>query len=97
MAYDSPATRDARIDIATVLAAVWRRLPRILIVTLLLMGITFVLLMFAPRLYQSSASILVEPRSNAYVRASNEQVATPPPMRAWCRARSNSSSRATRC
>lgn len=77
MAYDSPAPRDARIDIATVLAAVWRRLPRILIVTLLLMGITFVLLMFAPRLYQSSASILVEPRSNPYVRASNEQAPTP--------------------
>lgn len=76
MAYESPVPRDARIDITAVLGAVIRRLPRIIVVTLLLLAVTFVLLMFSPRLYESSSSILVEPRSNAYVRASNEQAPT---------------------
>jgi succinoglycan biosynthesis transport protein ExoP len=72
MAYESPAPDDARIDVAALLSAVIRRLPRILLITLGLLVATFVILMFQPRLYESSASILVEPRSNAYLRASNE-------------------------
>lgn len=73
MAYELPATDDARIDVSALLSAIVRRLPRILLVTLGLLIVTFVVLMFQPRLYESSASILVEDRSNPYVRASNEQ------------------------
>jgi len=73
MAFESQAARDARIDVGTVLGAVVKRLPRVALVTALLLAGTFVLLMFQPRLYESSASILVEPRSNIYTRASNEQ------------------------
>lgn len=73
MAYDLPATDDARIDVSALLSAIVRRIPRILVVTLGLLAVTFVVLMFQPRLYESSASILVEDRSNPYVRASNEQ------------------------
>ena len=73
MSEYAPTLRDARIDMAAVLAAVGRRMPRIIIVTLLVLAAAFVILMFLPRLYESSASILVEPRSNPYVRASNEQ------------------------
>lgn len=72
MSYDSPASEDARIDIAALLGAVFRRLPRIILVTLALLVAGFIVLMFQPRLYESSASILVEPRSNVYLRTSGE-------------------------
>ncbi len=73
MANDSLALDDARIDVSALFSAILRRLPRILLVTLGLLVVTFVILMFQPRLYESSASILVESRSSPYVRASNEQ------------------------
>nr|WP_314260365.1 Wzz/FepE/Etk N-terminal domain-containing protein [uncultured Devosia sp.] len=76
MTYESQAVRDARIDIGAVLGAVVKRLPRIILVTGLLLGATFALLMFMPRLYESSASILVEPRSNVYARPFGEQAPT---------------------
>lgn len=69
----APTLRDARIDVAAVFGALGRKLPRIIVVTLLILGATFLVLMMMPRLYESSASILVEPRSNVYVRAANEQ------------------------
>jgi succinoglycan biosynthesis transport protein ExoP len=73
MANDSLALDDARIDVSALFSAILRRLPRILLITLGLLVATFVILMFQPRLYESSASILVESRSSPYVRASNEQ------------------------
>lgn len=76
MANDSQALDDARIDVSALFSAILRRLPRILLVTLGLLVVTFVVLMFQPRLYESSASILVESRSSPYVRASNEQAPT---------------------
>ena len=76
MANDSQAFDDARIDVSALFSAILRRLPRILLVTLALLVATFVILMFQPRLYESSASILVESRSSPYVRASNEQAPT---------------------
>ena len=76
MAFETQAVRDARIDIGALLSAVIRRLPRIIFVTLLLLAITYVLLMFTPKLYESAASILVEPRGNSYTRAENEQAPT---------------------
>lgn len=72
MAYESPAVRDAKIDVGAVLGAVVRRLPRIILVTLLLLALTFVYFMFQPRLFESTAGILVEPRSNIYTRSPNE-------------------------
>jgi succinoglycan biosynthesis transport protein ExoP len=72
----APTLRDARIDVAAVLAVVGRRLPRISIITLLVLAATFLVLTMMPRLYESSASILVEPRSNIYSRATNEQPAS---------------------
>ncbi len=73
MAFESQNVRDARIDAGAVLGAVVKRLPRIVVVTALLLALTFAVLMFMPRLYESSASILVEPRSNIYTRSANEQ------------------------
>ncbi|MBE0579111.1 GumC family protein [Devosia sp.] len=65
--------RDARIDVGAVLGAVVKRLPRVVIVTAALLVATLVVIMFMPRLYESSASILVEPRSNVYFRSAGEQ------------------------
>ncbi|MDB5623067.1 MAG: hypothetical protein JWR39_1630 [Devosia sp.] len=73
MAYEADTVRDARIDMGALAGAILRRLPRIVLVTLLLLGATFAILMFMPRLYESTAAILVEPRSNIYTRAANEQ------------------------
>ncbi len=73
MSYDPPASEDSRIDVSALLGAVGRRLPRIILITLGLLVAGFVVLMFMPRLYESSASILVEPRSNVYLRAASEQ------------------------
>lgn len=79
MTVESQAVRDARIDMTAILGAVVVRLPRTILVTMLLLAAAFALLMFQPRMYESSAGILVEPRSNIYTRASNEQ---PPPLSA---------------
>ncbi len=78
MSYDPPASEDSRIDVSALLGAVGRRLPRIILVTLGLLVAGFVVLMFMPRLYESSASILVEPRSNVYLRAASEQAPSAP-------------------
>ncbi len=72
MAFESQMARDARIDVGAVLGAVVKRLPRVAILTAALLAATLVIIMFMPRLYESSASILVEPRSNAYFRSSSE-------------------------
>lgn len=50
------------IDSAAIAAALWRRKWRVLISTFVLLALTFVALMFVPKSYQSSASILVERR-----------------------------------
>lgn len=73
MAFESQMARDARIDVGAVLGAVVKRLPRVVIVTAALLVATLVVIMFMPRLYESSASILVEPRSNVYFRSAGEQ------------------------
>ncbi|MBD8064945.1 GumC family protein [Devosia sp. PTR5] len=77
MTYESPTLRDARIDVPSLVGAVLAKLPRIVLVTLALLTITFVVLMFQPRLYESSASILVEPRASAYLRPSVAQSSAP--------------------
>jgi uncharacterized protein involved in exopolysaccharide biosynthesis len=73
LTYESQAVRGERIDVGAVIGAIVRRLPRIILVTLLLLAATFVFLMFQPRLYESFASILVEPRNNVYLRSAGEQ------------------------
>ncbi len=72
MTFESQEARDARIDTSAVIAAVARRLPRIILVLLVVLAAVFVVLSFTTKQYESSASILVEPRSNVYIRAANE-------------------------
>ncbi len=78
MAFESQMARDARIDVGAVFGAVVKRLPRVVIVTAALLVATLVVIMFMPRLYESSASILVEPRSNVYFRSAGEQAPASP-------------------
>ncbi len=63
---------DLRMDMAALLGAVLSKALRILLVTGVLLGAAAALLMFVPKLYESSASLLVEDRSSVYTRAAGE-------------------------
>ena len=65
------------MDMGALLGAVWSRWLRIVIVTVLLLAATFAVLLFVPKLYESSAGLLVEQRTNALTRVPNEQPAQP--------------------
>jgi len=63
---------DMRMDLGAMVAAVWSRKFRIILVTALLLVATYAALMFVPKMYESSASLLIEPRENSYTRATND-------------------------
>lgn len=60
------------MDMSALVGAVFSRWKRILFVTLALLVITYLVLGLMPKLYESSTSILVEVRDNAYTRATND-------------------------
>jgi len=60
---------DVRMDVGALIAAVLSRGLRIVLVTVLLLVASAAVLLFIPKSYESSASLLVEPRSNIYTRA----------------------------
>lgn len=60
------------MDMGAMVMAVLQRWMRIALVTGALLAVTFVVLMFVPKLYESSADILVESRQNAFTRAAND-------------------------
>lgn len=66
MTTESMAEDDTRMDVRALAGAVLSRWFRIAVVTLILLGGTYAVLMFVPKMYESSASILVEPRDNAF-------------------------------
>lgn len=63
---------DASIDVGEIVGAVLRRALRILLVTFILCAATYAALLFVPRLYESSAGLLIEPRANPFTRATND-------------------------
>jgi len=67
---------DVKMDMGAMVAALASRWLRIILVTLILLVITYVMLLFVPKLYQSTAGILVESRQNAYTRAATDQQPT---------------------
>lgn len=73
---DATEQPDASIDIGLVLSAVLKRAIRIVLVTLILCAATYAVLLFQPRLYESSAGLLLEPRTNAFFRATNDPSGT---------------------
>lgn len=76
MTEDSTQAEDLRVDMGTLLSAVLSRWLRIVIVTALLVGATFAVLLFVPKMYESSASLLVEERDNVLTRTIAEQTST---------------------
>jgi succinoglycan biosynthesis transport protein ExoP len=78
MAVESQSDSDVRMDMGAMLLAVWRRWPRILLVTVLLCAVTYGLLLFVPKMYESTTDILVEARDNTFTRATGETAPTAP-------------------
>ena len=69
MTVESAPAEDLRMDVAALFGALWARALRIVVVTVLLVVVTFVALMFVPKQYESTAQLLVEDRSNTYTQA----------------------------
>jgi polysaccharide biosynthesis transport protein len=69
---------DQRIEIGAMFGALLSRWLRILIVTLMALAVTFGILLFVPRMYESTAALLVEQRSNAVSRGPGEAPQTSP-------------------
>jgi polysaccharide biosynthesis transport protein len=76
MSIESPPAEDLRMDVAALFGALWARALRIVIVTALLLVAAFVILMFVPKLYESSASLLVEDRTSSFTQAATSTAAT---------------------
>ncbi len=72
MAFTDADMDGVQIDMKAVLGAVWRQRIRIALVTLGLCVLAYALLLFVPKTYEASASLLVEPRSNIFLRAAND-------------------------
>jgi succinoglycan biosynthesis transport protein ExoP len=69
---------DQRIDMGALLGALGRRWLRILIVTLVALGVTYGILLFVPKMYESTASLLVEERANPATIATGQQSSARP-------------------
>ncbi|RYE07228.1 MAG: hypothetical protein EOP22_18635 [Hyphomicrobiales bacterium] len=65
MSTESPPAEDLRADAATLFGALRARALRIAIVTAVLLVATFFILMFMPRVYESSANLLLEERGGS--------------------------------
>ena len=79
MAFESPDRSDVRMDMGAMLGAVISRSFRILFITAVLCAATYGLLLFVPKTYEASASILVEQRDNAFTgTVSGSQVSSIP-------------------
>jgi len=72
MAFESHDERDLSMDIRAMLAAIWARKVRIVLVTVLFLAATYAILLFVPKMYESEAGILVAPRDNVYTRATGD-------------------------
>lgn len=72
MAVDPGGADQLQFDLRALVGEIWRRRWRILFVSVLLCAATYALLLFVPKEYESSASLLVEPRDNVFVRGTND-------------------------
>ena len=77
MSVESAPAEDLRMDVGALFGALWARLLRIILVTALLLAATFVILMFVPKLYESSASLLVEDRTSTFTQAAGTTATAP--------------------
>jgi polysaccharide biosynthesis transport protein len=70
---------DQRIELGALFGALLSRWLRILIVTLVALGLTYAILLFLPKMYESTAGLLVEQRTNAATTAVGQQSASQVP------------------
>lgn len=78
MSVESARPEDLRMDMGAMLGALFARSLRIILVTVLVLAATYAVLLFVPRMYESTAGLLVEQRSSALARAANEQASSQP-------------------
>lgn len=64
---------EENIDVSVIFRALVSKLLRIGFVTVLLLAAAYAVLLFVPKLYESRAELLVEPRSTAYTSAASNQ------------------------
>ena len=72
MTVESAPAEDLRMDVGALMGALWARALRIVIVTVLLVVATFVVLLFVPKQYESSASLLVEDRTSSFTQLAGQ-------------------------
>jgi uncharacterized protein involved in exopolysaccharide biosynthesis len=77
MSIESAADGDVKMDMRALWLAIRRRLLRIIVVTAVLLAATYAALLFVPRSYESTSSILVEDRNSAYTRPANDNSSEP--------------------
>jgi uncharacterized protein involved in exopolysaccharide biosynthesis len=70
MTYEN--SDELQMDMSALAMAFVRNSFRIIIVTIILLVITYMILQFIPKKYESSASILVESRNSVFTRAVND-------------------------
>lgn len=66
MTVDAAGADDARMDIGVIVRVILSRWFRIVVITAVLLGATYAVLYFVPRMYESSAGVLVETRENPF-------------------------------
>ena len=76
MTDESTQAEDLRMDMGMLFGAVLSHWFRIVLVTVLVLAATFVVLLFVPRMYESTAGLLVEERLNVTTGAATEQGTT---------------------
>lgn len=77
MSSDETRPEDQRIDMGALLGAIVSRWLRVLILTIGALGVTYGILQFVPKLYESTAALLVEQRENAATIGTTAQSSTP--------------------
>jgi polysaccharide biosynthesis transport protein len=70
---------DQQIELRALLGAVLSRWLRIVVVTLVALGVTYAILLFMPKMYESTAGLLVEQRTNPAITAVGQQTAASGP------------------
>jgi succinoglycan biosynthesis transport protein ExoP len=72
MTVESTREEDMRVDFGTLLGAVLYRWLRIVVVVVGLVGITYAILLFVPKMYESQSSVLIETRENAFTQPTTQ-------------------------
>jgi uncharacterized protein involved in exopolysaccharide biosynthesis len=76
MTVESAPAEDLRMDAGALLQALWARALRIVLVTAFMVAVAYGVLMFVPKQYESSASLLIEDRTTSFTEATGAPAAS---------------------